>query len=375
MANGTWKIARGRNSGQWPLAVFGVLALIVLLLGRAQPALFNRARTYFTDWSSPVLEAARVPVDVLVNWVEGAGNIFTVYADNTRLKAENARLRQWQNAALVLEERVKRYQLLLNAVPDPAIASVTARVIGRESRPFLNTLILDAGRRQGVKPGEAVVDAQGMIGRILVAGERTSWVILLTDLNSRIPVTIEPGHIQAMLAGDNTLSPTLEVSGQGVQLKQGEPILTSGDGGLLPGGLPIGMVWWDGQEFRAALLADGANSDDVRILDLKLPPEQMPALSPKDLPVAAAGLPPMAPPPPKSASASVSPVQPGQATNSITGGRTGPAPIADSSAAGNVLPKTAPAVGPRPRPAQASAPPPATPRADTQGNPPDELDR
>jgi rod shape-determining protein MreC len=129
MANGTWKIARGRNSGQWSLAVFAVFALIVLLLGRAQPALFDRARAYFTDRASPVLEAARAPVNLVSSWVGGVGDLFAVHEENLRLRAENARLRQWQNAALVLEQRLKRYQLLLNAVPDPAVASVTARVI------------------------------------------------------------------------------------------------------------------------------------------------------------------------------------------------------------------------------------------------------
>ena len=49
----------------------------------------------------------------------------------TRLKEENARLRQWHNTALVLNDRIKRYQLLLHAAPDPALSSVVARVIGR----------------------------------------------------------------------------------------------------------------------------------------------------------------------------------------------------------------------------------------------------
>ncbi|HEY5047817.1 MAG TPA: rod shape-determining protein MreC [Rhizomicrobium sp.] len=309
MANGSWKIARGRGGGgQFSLAVFLVLALIVVLLGRAQPALFNRARAYFSDWTSPMLETARAPVDAVGHWVGSVTDVFSVYRDNMRLKQENARLRQWQNAALVLEQRLKRYRLLLNAVPDPALASVTAHVIGRDNRPFLDTIILDAGKSGNVKSGEAVVDERGMIGRIFLAGDHTSWVILLTDLSSHIPVTIEPGNIQAMLSGDGTSSPTLDISAQGAQLKQGQQIVTSGDGGLLPPDLPVGMVYWDGQSFRAALLADAATSDEVRILDLRLPPEQPPAPSPNDLPVAAAGIPPLAPPPPKPATTPASPV-------------------------------------------------------------------
>jgi len=322
MANGTWRIARGRGSAQRPLAIFAVFAIVIVLLGRTQSPLLDRARALFSDWTAPVLEVLRKPVDEAGKWVAGLGNVFVVYQENMRLKEQNARLRQWQNAALVLEQRLHRYQLLLNAVPDPDVASITAHVIGRANRPFLNTMILDAGKKQGVKPGEAAVDARGMIGRIFLAGDHTSWVVLLTDLNSRIPVAIQPGNIQAILAGDNTPAPPLEAAPQSVQLKNGDQIVTSGDGALLPAGLPIGVVYWDGTTFRGALFADADTSEDVRVLDLKTTVEQPPAPSPNDLPVAAAGLAPLVPPrtaPPSTVNAVVLPTPKPQALNSQTG--------------------------------------------------------
>jgi len=225
------------------------------------------------------------------------GEIFTVYQENLRLKDENARLRQWRNAAIVLDNRVKRYQLLLHAVPDPSLSSVMARVIGRSNQPFLQTMILNAGRVQGVKPGQAVIDARGMIGRIYLTGNHTSWVILLTDLNSRIPVTIEPGNVQAIMAGDNTSAPSLDLLAQNVVLKPGAQVISSGDGGLLPPGLAIGTVVADPSGgFRVVLLADSASSEDVNVVDFKLKSEQPPAPSPNQLPATAAGLPPAAPP-------------------------------------------------------------------------------
>lgn len=296
MANGTWKIARGKGSPQLTIAIAAVLAAALVVLGRAQSSLFDRARSYFSDATAPVLEAVRGPADAVSEWVRGIDEIFVVYQENLRLKQENARLRQWQNAALVLEQRLNRYQLLLNAVPDPSLSAVTAHVIGRANRPFLDTIILDAGRNQGIKSGEAVVDARGMIGRVYLVGQHTAWVLLLTDLSSRIPVSIEPGHVQAILSGDNSATPGLELSRQGIVLREGQQIVTSGDGGLLPAGLAVGTVVWDGTAFRAALLADSSSADDVRILDLKTPPEQPPQPSAADLPVSAAGLPPMAPP-------------------------------------------------------------------------------
>ncbi len=169
-----------------------------MLLGKAQSGLFDQARAHVTDWMAPALEKVRAPVAGFDRWIGSIAEIFSVYEQNLRLKEENARLRQWRNVAIVLQGRVGRYQALLHAVPDPQLNRVLAQVIGRASRPFLQTMILDAGRGNHVLPGQAVMDARGMIGRIYLTGQRTSWVILLTDLNSRIPVTIaprqRPGH-------------------------------------------------------------------------------------------------------------------------------------------------------------------------------------
>lgn len=298
MANGTWKIARGKGSAQLPLAIVAILAVVLVLLGKAHSSVFDRVHTFYSDSIAPGLEQVSAPFSGVSKWVNGIGGLFTVYSDNQKLKEENAKLRQWQNAAITLQSRLARYQLLLNATPDPAKNALTAEVIGRENRPFVNTMILNAGKSRGVKPGEAVQDARGLLGRVFLAGDHTSWVILATDLNSRIPVTIEPGNTQAMMTGDNSRAPLLELSSQGSQIKAGQQIVTSGDGGLLPPGVPVGVVVWDGTDYRAALLSDPATSDEVQILDLRQPPETPPVPSTNDLPAVAAGLPPMPPSPP-----------------------------------------------------------------------------
>jgi rod shape-determining protein MreC len=295
MANGTWKIAR-RSNAQLPLVIVMALAVVLVLLGKAQSGLFDRARTSLTDWMQPVLSVVHAPLVQFDRWIGSVDEIFSVYQENLRLKDENARLRQWRNVAVVMQDRVARYQTLLHAVPDPGVNSVLARVIGRASRPFLETMILDAGSSNNIKPGQAVVDARGMIGRIYLAGSRTSWVILLTDLNSRIPVSVAPGNRQAIMVGDNTAMPTLDTLSQIVTLRAGDQIVSSGDGGLLPPGLPIGTVVEQGGKYRVALLADAASSEDVEVLAFRKPPEQLP--SSLQLPSVAAGLPPATATPP-----------------------------------------------------------------------------
>jgi rod shape-determining protein MreC len=298
MTNGIRRGARLRGGYQLPLALLFALAVALVLIGKAQSSLFNSARARVTDWIAPELAWAHRPFDLASSWWAGLNEGYGVYQENIRLKEENARLKQWQTVAVMLDARVKRYQLLLHAVPDASLSSVLAHVIGRARRPFLETMILDAGKANGVKPGQAVIDTRGMIGRIFLAGEHTSWVILLSDLNSRIPVTIEPGHAQAILAGDNAKAPALEALAQGAVVHPGDQVVSSGDGGILPPGLPVGTVISDGGSLRVALLADAASSQDVEVVDFKNPVETPPAPTKNDLPVTAAGLPPATLPPP-----------------------------------------------------------------------------
>jgi rod shape-determining protein MreC len=311
MAN-AWKIARKSNA-QLPLVIVIALAVVLVLLGKAQSGLLDKARVHVTDMLAPVLQTVRAPVAGFDRWMGSISEIFSVYQQNLKLKEENARLRQWRNVAIVLQGRVGRYQTLLHAVPDPQMNAVLARVIGRANRPFLQTMILDAGREHHALPGQAVVDARGMIGRIYLTGSRTSWVILLTDLNSRIPVTISAsagnsGNIQGMMTGDNSAYPTIDMVSHTVTLHDGDQVTSSGDGGLLPSGLPIGTVVSDGSGgWRVALLADAGASQDVEILNFSKPPETPPTTA--QLPVEAAGLKPqvLQPPPAPIAAAPVPP--------------------------------------------------------------------
>jgi rod shape-determining protein MreC len=286
MVGNGWRLSRGRGSGgaQLPLAVCAIIAVIIVLLGKAEASIFDHARARLSDWAAPVLESVRAPLAGFEHWVDSIGTIFTVYQENLRLKQENSELHRWQNVALSLERRMGRYELLLNAVPNPELPSVTARVIGLSSHPFVKTMILNAGAQDGVAAGQAVVDDRGLIGRIYLAGERTAWVILLTDLNSRIPVVIEPSHHRAIMAGDNTPAPNLEIDERGGPVKMGDRVISSGDGGQLPPGLPVGVVVGAGDELRVALFSDADAADFVHVVDYKVPVEPPPGAAATELP-------------------------------------------------------------------------------------------
>jgi rod shape-determining protein MreC len=266
-----WKWARGRGTKQLPIVICATIAIGTAIAGSVHAPIFDAARGALSDWTAPALGTLRGPLTAVQGWAGAFGSIFTVYSDNAELRRENAELHKWQQVALALEDRLRGYQQMLNAVPDEKTSFITARVIGESSRPFVRTLILNAGSAQKVSKGQAVVDERGLLGRIYVTGENTSWVILLTDLNSRVPVVIEPSHRRAILVGDNTPAPQLELDvGEG-PVRAGDRVLSTGDGGLLPPDVPVGMVTGDGDAARVVLFATSSTADAVNILDYRVP--------------------------------------------------------------------------------------------------------
>ncbi len=277
MVRAGWKWTRGRGTKQLPILICAVIAVGAAVAGRTHAVFFDSARAALSDWSAPALSGLRAPLTAMQSWTGSVAGIFTVYSENAQLRQENAELHKWQQVALSLEDRLRRYQQLLNAVPDEKTPFITARVIGESSRPFVRTMILNAGTANQVRKGQAVVDQRGLLGRIYVSGENTSWVILLTDLNSRVPVVIEPSHRRAILAGDNTPAPQLELDvGEG-PIRSGDRVLSTGDGGLLPPDLPVGVVTGNGENARVVLFATAASADAVNILDYRVPEPPVPA--------------------------------------------------------------------------------------------------
>jgi rod shape-determining protein MreC len=161
--------------------------------------------------------------------------------------------------------------------------------------PFRHSVMVNVGRGDGVADGAAVVDGRGLVGRIAGVGERSARVILLTDASSRVPATVWPSGQRAILAGDNRAAPTLELLEQPDEIRPGDRVVTSGDGGLLPPEILIGQVVAgpDGR-LRALPAAQHRRLDFVRVI--RQPPPAV-VEGPGDLigPLVEAGPPPAEP--------------------------------------------------------------------------------
>jgi rod shape-determining protein MreC len=188
-----------------------------------------------------------------------------------RLKAENEQLKQWEWRAKLLERNVAHLRSLLNAVDEPALHYITGSVIADARGPFLRSALINLGRDHGVRIGYAVINGDGLVGRTVDAGSSVSRVLLLNDLNSRIPVLVGPAGIRALASGDNGAELRLDFLPDGAKLYLGDEVYTSGSDGVLPRGLRVGAVTGSPGTFKVRPHAELSSLDVVSVLYFDTP--------------------------------------------------------------------------------------------------------
>lgn len=243
----------------------------LMLLGKADTYLVERMRTGVSDAVAPVVDAMSRPAVFVSGVVDNLRELAAIREENARLRLENERLLRWQTAARGLEAQNDSLKALLNFVPEPTSAFVTARVVADTGGAFAHSLLVTAGRSQSVSKGEAVISGEGLIGRIAEAGQRSARVLLISDINSRIPVAVGNVHQRAMLAGDNSMRPKLLFLKAPGAVTPGDRVVTSGDAGAFPPGLPVGVVTSVTEnEVRVEPFFQRNRLDYVRVVDYGL---------------------------------------------------------------------------------------------------------
>lgn len=243
------------------------------------------------------------------------------------LEKENRELRQWRETSLALSERLERYEALLK-MPQEAFGvgvqadrTISARLILDAGGPFKRTLLANAGADHGVERGYIALNENGLIGRVVAVGRRSSRVLMLDDFNSKIPVMGLQSRARAVLSGDASAAPRIETGAADVTaprldyqapagaLREGERIVTSGDGGVFPRGLVVGYASRDPQGlWRARLAVSEAPIDYIRLMPfapieapeaalVNDPGPPTPALVQGPGPATLAAIPAVAPPP------------------------------------------------------------------------------
>ena len=236
-----------KNRPMW-IALIAIVLLIVLAAFTASRYVSNPVDGLFRAALSPVAET-------LSDVQHRVGAFFVRVFDPSGLEEENARLKaeileQQQKLALLDETEKENARLseLLNFVEaNPNMRFVTASVIGRDSNPYLDTITLNAGTRNGVAEKMAVVTAEGIVGRVSEVGPNWCRVKTMCNDEMRLSVMVQRTREEGMLGGlyeeDGLLiGSKLYYLPNDADVEVGDIIRTSGAGGFFPKGLYAGTV-------------------------------------------------------------------------------------------------------------------------------------
>lgn len=248
--------------------MIGAVGLMIATRFDVVPA--TQLRTTIADAAAPALELFSRPVASLTGLTDRIDDLTNLAAENTRLTEQNERLRHWEQVALRLAAENTALRRQLGVVPDPEQRFLSARILADTGGPFVRTLLISAGARDGMTRDGIAVTSAGLVGRVIQVGETSSRLLLLSDLNSRVPVTVETADgagQRAILAGDNSSRPALAYLPAHALPQVGARVVTSGEGGVFPPGLAVGRVMAiDDGMARVEPFVDWRRLDFVRIL-------------------------------------------------------------------------------------------------------------
>jgi len=257
------------------MGVVGVVCVVAALLfigdHRAQVDETSYAnRAGFDTVASVPNKILDKPVQVVGDGTSSLSDYFFAVRENRILKKEVQELSQYRDAYLEMKDVNERYEKLLNLRTEPPVETVTARSVLVSRGPFNNNRLIDAGSDKHIAFGNPVITDQGLVGRVVGISPNVSRVLMVTDVTSHIPVMIMRSDGRAMMDGDGGGYPKLDwVRGRDT-VREGDQILTSGDGGVFPRGLPVGeaVKGVDGV-WRVRLYSNRGPIDFVKVLLFK----------------------------------------------------------------------------------------------------------
>jgi rod shape-determining protein MreC len=229
------------------LALAAAIAL-VLLIGDRREARLETAATEayrplqagFDAAMSPVSGTLAAPVRWTGDVVGYVRGYFFAVSENRRLRERVVEGERWRQAAVALKDQNERYAALLGLRTEPPIPTVGARLVADVRGPYARARLADSGSERGVKIGNPAMTDQGLLGRVVGVAPGASRIMLLTDVASRTPVMVDRTNARRILTGDGGPNPRLEYLRGKDAVRAGDVILSSGDGGVIPRGLPVG---------------------------------------------------------------------------------------------------------------------------------------
>ena len=233
---------RKERASRLPQILLILIGFLLIFVGKADITAARHLKSGVIEVVAPLMEAVAAPIQSIENMFEGMRTVASLREEAQRLRAQNERLRRWQRRAEILESENRQLRSVLGAVIPQDRVAVTARVITAPGSSFVQTVLIQHGEGLAVRRGDPVITADGLVGMIVEPGARYSRVLLLSDVNARIPVILSRSSWPGLIHGQNSLLLKLQFLPLEARPAIGELVQTSGHGGVLPAGIPIGRI-------------------------------------------------------------------------------------------------------------------------------------
>ena len=248
-------LAKGTKQ-RFSLFVLIILAIIFLFVETIETKPLNYLRSFIKDTIYRGSLVVSIPSKGFDNIAENINVHINLYDNYSKLKIENDELKNNISKSDFLELENTQLRKLIEEQVSSSSNFVSARIMLDKQSPYLNSLIINVGGNKNIKNGMAVLDGKNFIGRIVDVNFFSSRVLLVSDLNSKIPVISEPSAHHAILTGHGKNVLGLEYLPENHNIRDGDKVYTSGKGGIFSPGIPVGVVKIKKDIIRVLLFSD-----------------------------------------------------------------------------------------------------------------------
>lgn len=223
--------------------VFIACSAFVTFSAYQNPSFAEKSRNMVLDATVPVINLFSKPAETISGAVQNIRDLASIREENAYLKEQNRLLNRWQSVAYKALTENESLRKLAKYSENSSSFFISSRIVSETGGPFSHSGIISTGSNQGVETGMAVVSEAGLVGRVSTVASSSAKIMMLTDLNSRIPVVSSETGEKFIASGTNSQNLDLLYTPEHSNLKAGDKILTSGDGGQIPAGIIVGTTY------------------------------------------------------------------------------------------------------------------------------------
>ena len=246
------------------------LSGLIFFLDSFPSKIMDKARSILNDGIYITSSVATSPIRGFSYLKEKTESHIFTYSENKILKEELKKFKEknFKSEYLLTENKNLKQAIESSqtAVENNIQDNISAKVLLDKESPFLKSIIISKGTRAGIKKGMPVINEGYLIGKVVEVNYLSSRVLLLNDLNSKIPIIIEKLGVHAILAGFGEERPRLEYLPEGFELSGSTTIFTSGKDGIFPPGIPIGKTILDAGTIQVNLFSDSDQLSFVNVI-------------------------------------------------------------------------------------------------------------